>query len=139
MIDPREIEHQKQPCSKSCFTACIAMLTGVPVMDVIEESKGFGHTLPLTENQGMAMLVKYDILPVRKNNMISDALELSRAHLVTVLNEDGRMHCVIVVPRGDRFDVFDPNEKYQRNNIEKYFEKAVYIESLYDCSGGIAV
>ena len=138
MIAPAEIIHQKQPCKHSCFSACIAMLIGEPVKKVISDMMKIGLGPPLLESEGMAKLVQNNILPVRRSAVIGSVMESGRLYLVTVLNDPGRLHSVLMVNLDGVFNIFDPNECKMTQNVEKYLNRIIFLEALYDCESGVS-
>ena len=101
-----EIEHQQQPNPVTCTSACIAMLTGIPVnkiADVFHPAYSRQEITPCEYLESRGLKVK---------RLYTDDQPMpSRLYLVTVpsLNKKGTLHHIIVDWR-DVCDVYDPNK-----------------------------
>lgn len=106
-----EIKLVQQPTADSCTSACLSMLTGIPVNEVISDfhhrwkdpNDGYDPSSYLME-KGCPFIVSRDPF----NNF----LVWGRVYLLTVpsLNVEGGLHHIVVDVRGEEEKVFDPNE-----------------------------
>lgn len=96
----------QQPTSVTCVHACLAMVTGIPVDDLVER---FGdHGIGFDEKA--TVLVENGIWPV---NTTFQPHPFSPCGVYIVgtcsLNLPGKMHCVVVEALPDGYKVHDPN------------------------------
>lgn len=101
------IIHQQQPTEDSCVSACIAMLTGMDVNEVVQKF----HSLYLN-----SYMTPYEYLTDRQvclERLYSDSnINESNIYMVAVPNLDqiARMHSVLVDRRDGKFVVYDPKK-----------------------------
>lgn len=99
------IIHQTQPTSTSCTSACLAMIIGAPVAEVVDE---FHDAYMRCEKEPHEFLAEKGII-VRRC-FVGEAIEWDKVYLVAVpsINFETVMHNVVVDTRNDKVLVFDP-------------------------------
>lgn len=107
-----------QPTPWSCTHACLSMVSGVPVQDIIDE---FGEG-GMTYKDELKWLVRHDILPAPCLN-VGNLLHPFPMHGVYIisapsLNMPGKEHSLVVVV-GKGYQVLDPNTG--RDGADIYF------------------
>lgn len=135
--------HVIQPTAATCSHACLSMVTGVPIEDIIEE---FPTTWGMTHRDVASWLVRHDIMPVSKDsNGITNPLGTRGSYIVTVasLNLKGRNHSVVVHVSEEGTTILDPNackegkEFYPHNALtggEPSLSSYTNVRYLWDCS-----
>lgn len=101
-----------QPTAKSCVHACLAMVSGVDVLDVI---KDLGDNDGLTDEEMLAWLVRRHIMPLEIGAARHlHSFPLQGLYLATVpsLNLQGRGHQIVIELNRD-YVVHDPNNGYE--------------------------
>ena len=104
----RKIQHVKQPTANSCVSACLAMLTGKPVAQVIEEFHDkYYDSWKLTVYE---YLVMQGMNPLPYSGGGVERVSLGNIYLATVasLNVPGALHQVILDLSDNKFVVHDP-------------------------------
>ena len=124
----------------TCAHACLSMVTGVPIRDVIET---LGNSDGLDERHKMAFLIHHAILPTQIPGTLGHQFPLFGLYIVTAasLNRPGRLHSVVVHTCDDGHVTYDP--QHRRKGRKYYPYKALsggkpalqYAEVLYleDC------
>lgn len=103
-----KVQPVQQPTANSCVHACLSMVTGVPVEDLI---KRFGDR-GLGDMEEATVLTEHGILPVEQSGIGRDRFDVSGVYLVTVpsLNYPGKNHRTVWATDGDeKFVLHDPN------------------------------
>jgi hypothetical protein len=106
-VIPMRIKQQQQPTGNTCTATCLAMITGIPVLDVIEE---FHHGYVKWKVQPTDYLteknVPFKILPSM------DRPQMGKLYLGTVpsLNLEAILHHVLIDLRDNDCVVYDPNK-----------------------------
>lgn len=105
MIDIKLVQ---QPTADTCTSACISMITGIDISDVINDfhEEWKSHKTNPSEflsHQGISHIVNKDVF--------NHTLEWGCIYLLTVasLNIDGGLHHIILDLTGEKEGVFDPN------------------------------
>ena len=101
-----------QPTAESCVHACLAMVSGVDVQDII---KDLGDDNGLTDDELLAWLVRRHILPLEIGAARHvHPFPVQGIYLATVpsLNLQGRGHQIVIEANGD-YVVYDPNNGYK--------------------------
>lgn len=104
-----EVAHVTQPTPHTCAHACLSMVTGIPVQDLIDRFGNHG----VGDDVTLAVLTEMGIFPVVMPLSYYDPMILSGVYMVTVpsLNMPGRNHSIVISVNDDGdFRVFDPNK-----------------------------
>jgi len=103
-----QVQHVQQPSARTCGHACAAMVTGIPVSELV---KRFGEE-PLYFHQEATILTEMGILPIQMPMSVPLPFCLVGAYYVAVpsLNIPGDMHRVVVTGGEVDWKVYDPNE-----------------------------
>lgn len=106
----KEIKLVKQPTPWSCAHSCLAMVTGVPVQEIIDE---FVLERGLTTTETLRWLVRHDIMPVPDVAAVGHFLRSGGTYLVTVpsLNFPATLHMIVIRANSDGFEIYDPSSK----------------------------
>lgn len=126
------IIHQQQPTPYTCNQACLAMLMGVPVEDVIKAFPGDGMTW-------RELMFALDRCFMTWNAFLFGTLVCEGYYLVSVpsLNFEGGAHTIILF-QAQRLVVFDPNrgregKKFYSNEGDgigvplRYWTEVIYV------------
>ena len=100
----------KQPTKHSCVHACLSMVTGIPVINILER---FGERA-LDTHRELTVLTEMGICPVPLPNSTEPLMTLGNVFFVTVpsLNLVGRNHAIVVETSNDGdVIVYDPSPK----------------------------
>lgn len=105
----------RQPTSATCVHACLSMVTGIPVADLIAR---FGDS-ELDFRQEATVLTENGIYPVPEPLCLGDRLKRPGVYFLTVpsLNHPGAAHRV-VCRIGETARIIDPN---RGNKGKKYY------------------
>jgi hypothetical protein len=112
MIDIDDIKLVKQPTNDTCVAACLSMVTGVPVQEIIDEFKCLNIHPPYKEQDFLPFLVRKNILPILTSFLCWSAYMPRTINLCCgpSLNNTGGMHAYLILCRGDNwFNVLDPS------------------------------
>jgi len=114
------IKFVQQPTSKTCVHACLAMVTGQPVQDIVLRfgDRGIGA------EEEVAFLTENGLLPVPMNRYAKNYFSETGLYLITApsLNLLGKTHrLVVVIDNNWDFTILDPNagrkgKKYYSRN-----------------------
>ena len=136
----KEIKHQKQPTRDTCTSACLAMILGTPVDEVVEE---FHKDWTEGKTDPAHYLVKKGVKLQIHREPYDNTVLWGKVYLLTVpsLNVKARTHHVVVDMRGGEGKgiVYDPNEGWTdkaryvgwtkgREEIEQYPLKSWLID-----------
>lgn len=101
------ITHQTQPSDDTCASACIAMILGIPVEEVIEEfhEDFFNRDINVSEYLTMKGVRNKQLLA------LNDDIYTGRIYLLTVpsLNFPGLMHYMLMEVHENYYTLHDPN------------------------------
>ena len=103
------IQHVRQPTRDTCVHACLSMVTGIPVDDLVER---FGDT-GCSNEISATVLCEMGILPILLPNVVTPLFLVGNVFFLTVpsLNTVGGAHCVVVAAHNDGPPtLYDPNE-----------------------------
>jgi hypothetical protein len=106
-----KIKHVTQPTPHSCVHACLSMVTGLSVHDLIARfSDDDGLDYPKTAT----VLTEMGIMPVSMPAITPHTMPICGAYFVSVpsLNLPGRSHQVVVNLEGEKWVLYDPNDGY---------------------------
>lgn len=108
------IQHVQQPTNNSCVSACIAMVTGMPIEQVMEE---FHDKYCTHEIDVYNYLVQKGFL-VRIANSVDLIME-NRLYIVHVasVNAPAVLHEIVVDTRNEDLVVYDPNDGKEGKEI----------------------
>ena len=98
MFLPEDIKLVNQVCDSTCHHAVIAMVTGVPIQDLIDEY-GIGGD-PASEKDGLCnrdairVLMRHEILPVPMHGFVVNPFPVYGVYKIAApsLNRPGRLH-----------------------------------------------
>lgn len=105
------VRHVQQPTAHTCVHACLSMVTGIPVQDLIARFGDVG----MTDEDKATVLCEEGILPVDVPNMggAMHPLPYAGTYMLSVpsLNIQGRGHSIVCTldAEGD-WALYDPNE-----------------------------
>lgn len=138
MLNINEIKLIYQPCKLSCSAACIAMVTGHDVFDIINKLHAlFGADPPYAQEFTMKFLVRQNILPISNQQLLGSVFIPDSINLVTVQSPaqaGGLHHIILTLDEEGEVKIFDPaiNKKYTNfNDVDK---KIIDSCRLVDCS-----
>ena len=99
----------QQPTADTCTSACLSMITGINVNDVIND---FHKKWKDQESNPSEFLSHEYVKHVVNKNVFDHHLEWGFVYLLTVpsLNIDGGLHHIIADLSGDLEVIFDPNQ-----------------------------
>lgn len=120
---PIEVQFVRQPTANSCVHACLSMVTGVPVEQLIGRFGDRG----LGDMQEAIVLTEHGILPVEQSGCGRERFDVFGVYLVTVpsLNHLGKNHRTVWMTDGDeKFVLLDPNAG--RVGVAAYPQDCVY-------------
>lgn len=108
------IELVRQPTSNTCASACIAMLTGLPVETVVDEFHwGFtNHLLAIDD-----YLKSKGVIVKRTEDRQRIEFETVYMLIVPSLNATGQFHVVLCDTRECTMDVTDPARRCSRRYV----------------------
>lgn len=124
----KEVQFVQQPSSFTCVHACLAMVTGEDVHELVER---FGdHGLSFEEKA--CVLVEHKLWPVN-TTFQGDPFDFCGVYLVGTcsLNWPGKMHCVVVEVNAEGYTVYDPNKG--RDGMDYYNDEDVMSGRLSRC------
>jgi len=105
-----KIQHVQQPTSKTCVHACLSMVTGVPVEDLVARFKDRG----LTTMDDYVVLTELGILPVPIDKIMETLFPYYGVYFVSVpsANHHRKTHAMVLelTRDDDAFVLYDPNE-----------------------------
>lgn len=104
-----EIKFVQQPTLDTCTSACLSMITGIDVNEVIRD---FHDEWKNHKTNPSEYLSHKSIQHVVNKDVFNHTLEFGFAYLLTVpsLNIDGGLHHIILDLSGDLEKVYDPNK-----------------------------
>lgn len=102
------VKHVTQPTRYSCVHACLSMVTGVPVMELIERLGEGG----LGSDDEAMILTENGILPICLPDFTPHLMPYVGTYFATVpsINLEGTNHLVVVSLEDDKWVLYDPNE-----------------------------
>ena len=94
-----QVQLVKQPTTSTCVHACVSMVTGVPVDDLI---KRFGESA-LTKERELTVLTEMGIYPVPMPIAVQSLMLIRNVFFMTVpsINLPGRNHAVVMEVTSD--------------------------------------
>lgn len=97
-----------QPTATSCTSACLAMITGIDVHQVIAEFHDDWHS---QKSDPAQYLKSKGVEFIINTNPFSTLMEWDKVYLLSVasLNIEGGLHHIVADMRGDREIILDPN------------------------------
>jgi len=104
----RSIKLVNQPTPTSCTSACLAMVTGLDVHDIIAEFHDDWHS---QKTNPAEFLKSKGFEFVTNTNPFSNIMKWGKVYLLSVasLNIQGGLHHIIADMRGDQEVILDPN------------------------------
>lgn len=114
--------HVTQPTPRTCVHACLSMVTGQSINELIDRLGDYGqgreHYLPI--------LIEHRLFPVEVMGNF-DPFPYQGVYLVVVpsLNLPHMTHLVVVVVDEDGYHVYDPNQGRENMNV---FDRDAYIK-----------
>lgn len=122
------VNHVQQPSDITCVHACLSMITGIPVPDLVER---FGNR-GLSFDAKATVLVEHGIWPVN-TTFQPHPFDTCGVYIVGTcsLNWPGKMHCIVVEASGDGYTVYDPNEG--REGKESYQDEDIMSGRISRC------
>lgn len=115
------IELVNQPTGDSCTSACLSMLTGIDVNQVVEQ---FHKDWQTNQSDPSEFLSKHGIRSYAHNKVFDHRLDWGTIYLATVpsLNIEGGLHHILIDLSGDKIRVLDPNngKEGKRYYVEWY-------------------
>lgn len=118
-----EVRFVQQPTPVSCVHACLSMVTGVPVRELIDRFGNHG----LSNEEQATVLTEMGIVPIPvPQSGGAHPMPYGGANFITVpsLNIAGATHLCVLEYQNDRWVLFDPN--YGRKGKRHYSRKALY-------------
>lgn len=118
----------QQPSELTCTSACVSMMTGIPVEQVVEEldhvlkENGGGEVIPYLMSKGFEYESPESVYQIGGSNGIGWLLA------VPSLNMMGGMHNIVAFTEGGKVHILDPNKGREDT---KYYE-SVYPEDITD-------
>jgi len=131
-IEHAGIKLQFQPTATSCVVTCVAMLLGVPVEQLVDKLREFGHpatSLSARSLHRLLLLLQIEFQPLLFPEFIFNGWYLA---VVPSLNMPGRNHQVLVNHQNGELLVFDPNPpdkiRYDGGTPLCSWESIIYVE-----------
>lgn len=122
----RSISHVKQIGKDDCAIACLSMVTGIPILEIVSDILNDGYSCPLSIIPIIRFLTRHKIYADKVNGSMNIALYPNSIYLATTASKlvAGAFHIVVIVAYEDSSRVFDPAD-----NLEG--------EALYSFSGNV--
>lgn len=127
MLNIDEIKLVKQTGRNDCVPACLSMVTGIPLAEIISELG-----TPVDDKEAYMWLVRNDILAIRQSDLISAPFFQGNAYLAGCLSKHTKQPHSILIVVIDDIVVLDPNGEWQSDDIG---EIPIYcLDRLVDCN-----
>lgn len=128
---PEELEHVQQIDNSTCVHACLAMVTGDAIEDIVSVLGGAGEEDGLTTRDIYRYLMSRSIMPVLQDGTLISPFIYRGVYKVAVpsLNRSGRVHSVILTydKHGGK-TVYDPQRG--RDGVKAYPPNAADQDSV---------
>jgi len=116
-----EVKHVQQPSAVSCVHACLSMVTGIPVSELIDRFGNHGLGLDVEAT----VLTEMGIYPTKISTGIESQIGVGVYFMdVPSLNLTGKMHLCVMVYDGHEMIIYDPNEG--REGVKSYHPKGLH-------------
>jgi hypothetical protein len=118
MKNLKYVHHITQPTNFSCAHACLSMVTGIDVYDIISR-----WTRPISHWEVLTILSEEGIGMIPYLPGVGDPFDHTGVYLVTVpsLNKSGVTHSVIMtLDEEGEYTVYDPNKGRQINKDQLF-------------------
>ena len=128
-----DIKLINQPCDSSCGAACIAMITGKDVFEIIGDLPG---APPFCKEDIIKCLVRNNILPIFQNNIIGPYIYHDGIYLLILKskNKSIELHCCVGVLNNGYLNLLDPAIKNKYSIEENWESNVIECIRLIDCS-----